>query len=199
MLGLRSRARRSSTATCCTTSHHSEDEFVEAPGHRGQVMLVFTLPSYPVRLQGDQGPLRAGQGHRPRERSWSKFQMVKRASTASGGMADTLEFIDLALPRERFAPALLEQLARAGADSIEPDGETARDPPLLRRAAHGAAQHLPRPRRAPTSSSGGARVRQRDHASSRSRTSSRATCSGGTSASPATAGSSSTTTTRSNT
>ncbi len=27
--------------------HHSRDAFVEAPGIRGQVMLVFTLPSYP--------------------------------------------------------------------------------------------------------------------------------------------------------
>ena len=45
--------------------HHSSDAFVEAPGIRGQVMLVFTLPSYPVRLQGDQGRVRARQGHRP--------------------------------------------------------------------------------------------------------------------------------------
>ena len=45
--------------------HHSEDTFVEAPGIRGKVMLVFTLPVVPVRLQGDQGRLRPRQGHRP--------------------------------------------------------------------------------------------------------------------------------------
>ena len=67
--GSASRARRSSTATCSSTCTTPRDAFVEAPGIRGQVMLVFTLPSYPVRLQGDPGRVRPRQGHRPRDRA----------------------------------------------------------------------------------------------------------------------------------
>ena len=44
---------------------HSSDDFVIAPGIRGLVMLVFTLPSYPVRVQGDQGRHLPAEGHRP--------------------------------------------------------------------------------------------------------------------------------------
>jgi isocitrate dehydrogenase kinase/phosphatase len=28
--------------------HHSADQFIVAPGIRGLVMMVFTLPSYPI-------------------------------------------------------------------------------------------------------------------------------------------------------
>ena len=41
-----SRGRRSSSASCSSTCTTPRDQFVEAPGIRGQVMLVFTLPSF---------------------------------------------------------------------------------------------------------------------------------------------------------
>ena len=44
---------------------HSTDDFVLAPGIHGLVMIVFTLPSYPVRVQGDPRHHRAVQEHRP--------------------------------------------------------------------------------------------------------------------------------------
>ena len=42
---------------------HSSDQFRIAPGIKGMVMLVFDLPSFPVRVQGDQGFLSAAEGH----------------------------------------------------------------------------------------------------------------------------------------
>ena len=87
---------------------HSEDAFVEAPGIRGQVMLVFMLPSFPYVFK----VIRDEFGHvkdTDRETVRAKFAMVKHVDRV-GRLADTLEFKDLALPRERFSPALLEQL-----------------------------------------------------------------------------------------
>jgi isocitrate dehydrogenase kinase/phosphatase len=88
--------------------HHSRDAFVEAPGIRGQVMLVFTLPSFPYVfkvIRDSFGPNKSTD----RETVRSKFEMVKHTDRV-GRLADTLEFVDLALPRERFSPELLEQL-----------------------------------------------------------------------------------------
>ena len=47
----------SSTATSCCTCATRRDQFRIAPGIKGMVMLVFDLPSLPLRVQGDQGLL----------------------------------------------------------------------------------------------------------------------------------------------
>ena len=159
---------------------HSQDQFVRRPGSEGQVMLVFTLPSYPYVFKVIKdvfGPSKDTD----RATVESKFAMVKHVDRV-GRMADTLEFIDLALPRE----PLLGRAARPARRARAVDGRgrrPARDPPLLRRAADGAAQHLPRPRHARRARSRGASTTATRSATSRSPTSSRATCSGGTSAS----------------
>ena len=88
--------------------HHSRDQFVEAPGIRGQVMLVFTLPSYPYVFKVIRDVFGPGKDT-DRATVRSKFTMVKHVDRV-GRLADTLEFIDLALPRERFSAELLEQL-----------------------------------------------------------------------------------------
>ena len=100
--------------------HHSEDAFVEAPGTRGQVMHVFHLPSYPYvfKLIKDRfGPSK----NTDRETVMSKFLMVKEADRV-GRMVDTLEFVDLALPRSRFSAELLAQLQELAPSTIEIDG-----------------------------------------------------------------------------
>ena len=99
---------------------HSRDEFVEAPGIRGQVMLVFTLPSYPYVFKVIRDEF-GGAKDTDRATVRSKFAMVKHVDRV-GRLADTLEFVDLALPRERFSPALLEQLHEL-APSMISDGE----------------------------------------------------------------------------
>ena len=101
--------------------HHSRDEFVEAPGIRGTVMLVFTLPVVPLRLQGDPRRFRARARRQTTRRVRSKFAMVKDIDRV-GRLADTLEFVDLALPRDRFSAELLERLHEL-APSMVSDGE----------------------------------------------------------------------------
>jgi isocitrate dehydrogenase kinase/phosphatase len=100
--------------------HHSRDEFVEAPGIRGQVMLVFTLPSYPYVFKVIRDAFGPGKDT-DRATVRSKFTMVKHVDRV-GRLADTLEFVDLALPRERFSAELLEQL-RELAPSMVSDGD----------------------------------------------------------------------------
>jgi isocitrate dehydrogenase kinase/phosphatase len=101
--------------------HHSRDSFVEAPGTRGLVMHVFTLPSYPYVLKvikDEFGPSKQTD----RETVKRKFLMVKQIDRV-GRMADTLEFTNLALPRARFAPELLAQLLELAPSTIETDGD----------------------------------------------------------------------------
>ncbi|HLX20106.1 MAG TPA: bifunctional isocitrate dehydrogenase kinase/phosphatase [Gaiellaceae bacterium] len=100
---------------------HSEDLFVEAPGTRGQVMHVFTLPSYPYvfKVIRDRfGPTKNTTHEAVRQ----KFQLVKEVDRV-GRMVDALEFADLALPRARFAPELFAQLKKLAPSAIERDGE----------------------------------------------------------------------------
>jgi isocitrate dehydrogenase kinase/phosphatase len=101
--------------------HHSEDMFVEAPGIRGKVMLVFTLPSYPYVFKVIKDVFGSGKDM-SRQQVREKFAMVKRVDRI-GRMADTLEFTELALPRARFSPELLDQLHLLAPSMIE-DGES---------------------------------------------------------------------------
>lgn len=99
---------------------HASDRFVEAPGVRGLVMVVFTLPSFPCvfKLMRDTfgAPKQSTQTEVRR-----RYQLVKHHDRA-GRMADTLEFSDVAFPLERFDPALLAELERSCASMIERDG-----------------------------------------------------------------------------
>ncbi len=100
---------------------HSDDKFVEAPGTRGQVMHVFTLPSYPYvfKVIRDRfGPTK----NTTRDEVMAKFQIVKEIDRV-GRMVDAFEFVDLALPRARFDPALLDQLAELTRSAVETDDE----------------------------------------------------------------------------
>jgi isocitrate dehydrogenase kinase/phosphatase len=80
-------------------------------------MHVFTLPSYPYvfKLIRDRfGPTK----DTTREEVMRKFQIVKEVDRV-GRMVDALEFVDLALPLARFAPALLAQLEELTPSTIE--------------------------------------------------------------------------------
>jgi isocitrate dehydrogenase kinase/phosphatase len=102
---------------------HSDDLFVEAPGARGQVMHVFTLPSYPYVfkvIRDSFGPTK----NTTREAVMRKFQIVKEIDRV-GRIVDALEFVDLALPLARFEPVLLSQLEELAPSAIEVQGEDA--------------------------------------------------------------------------
>src|SRR6185369_16105695 len=101
--------------------HHSQDTFVEAPGTPGLVMHVFNLPSYPYVLK----VIKDEFGHSKqtdRATVKRKFLMVKQIDRV-GRMADTLEFKNLALPRDRFAPELLAELLALASKSVWIDGD----------------------------------------------------------------------------
>lgn len=98
---------------------HSRDQFIIAPGIRGMVMTVFTLPSFPYvfKVIKDQKHIRKEMDTETVKR---KYQMVKQIDRV-GRMADSLEFSKVALPRYRFSPETLEELRNLCADSLEED------------------------------------------------------------------------------
>jgi isocitrate dehydrogenase kinase/phosphatase len=100
---------------------HSTDRFVVAPGIKGMVMLVFTLPSFPYVFKVIRDRF-APPKEIDRETVMQKYQMVKLHDRV-GRMADTLEYSRVALPRGRFDPQLLEELKNECASAVEFDGE----------------------------------------------------------------------------
>jgi isocitrate dehydrogenase kinase/phosphatase len=101
---------------------HSSDQFVAAPGIRGLVMLVFTLPSYPYVFKVIKDVISPPK-ETDRRQVKEKYLLVKHHDRV-GRMADTLEYKDVALPRERFSPQLIEDLRRVAASVIEEDGDS---------------------------------------------------------------------------
>lgn len=96
---------------------HSSDRFVIAPGIRGMVMMVFTLPSYPYVFKIIKDKF-APQKEFSRQQVEEKYQLVKRHDRV-GRMADMLEYSNVSLPLERFDPALLQELQDTCASSIK--------------------------------------------------------------------------------
>ncbi len=95
---------------------HSSDKLVIAPGIKGMVMSVFTLPSYHYVFKVIKDRF-APPKNIDRETVKKKYQMVKMHDRI-GRMADTLEFSHVALPVERFSAELLEELKQTIASSL---------------------------------------------------------------------------------
>ena len=100
---------------------HSSDDFVLAPGIRGLVMIVFTLPSYPYVFKVIRDRISPTKDV-TREVVKEKYMLVKRHDRI-GRMADTLEYANVAFPRARFTEALLEELRREAPSLLEEDGD----------------------------------------------------------------------------
>jgi isocitrate dehydrogenase kinase/phosphatase len=101
---------------------HSTDQFVTAPGIRGLVMIVFTLPSYPYVFKVIRDTISPTKSI-DRQTVKEKYMLVKRHDRI-GRMADTLEYKDVAFPRARFSPVLIEELERETPSLVEQDSET---------------------------------------------------------------------------
>jgi isocitrate dehydrogenase kinase/phosphatase len=100
---------------------HSSDQFTLAAGIRGLVMLVFTLPSFPFVFKVIKDVI-ARPKEVDREGVKRKYLMVKRHDRV-GRMADTLEYSDVAFPKERFSEELLAELRQfAPSLLLEEDG-----------------------------------------------------------------------------
>ena len=96
---------------------HSSDKFIVAPGIRGLVMLVFTLPSYPYVFKVIRDFFPAPK-ETTRELVKSKYQLVKQHDRV-GRMADTLEYSDVAFPLSRFDDALVREFEQHAPSMIE--------------------------------------------------------------------------------
>ena len=101
--------------------HHSEDKFSMAPGIRGLVMLVFTLPSYPYVFKLIKDVFGSAKTM-DRATVKKKFLLVKQVDRV-GRMADTLEFSNVLLPLKRFDDEVLAELQKLAPNGFEVDGE----------------------------------------------------------------------------
>ena len=101
---------------------HSSDKFRIAPGIKGMVMLVFDLPSFPYvfKVIKDFYP---PPKDTTRELIQSKYLLVKRHDRV-GRMADTLEYSDVAFPRQRFDDELVAELKHFCPSLLEEDGDS---------------------------------------------------------------------------
>jgi len=122
MLGLQKHAKTLFYRELHHHLSHSRDNFVTAPGIKGTVMLVFTLPSFPFvfKLIRDHfDPPKKMTRSQVRE----KYLLVKFHDRV-GRMADTLEYSNVALPMERIDPDLMRELQALAPSSIERDGDS---------------------------------------------------------------------------
>jgi isocitrate dehydrogenase kinase/phosphatase len=85
------------------------------------VMLVFTLPSFPYVFKVIRDRF-APPKEMDAETVKRKYLMVKYHDRV-GRLADTLEYSMVALPLDRFDPALLAELKAEAASNIEIDGD----------------------------------------------------------------------------
>ena len=98
---------------------HSSDRFVTAPGIKGLVMAVFTLPSFPYVFK----IIKDKRGKEmTREFIQAQYQLVKFHDRV-GRMADTWEYSDVPFPKARLDPALIAELKDVAASIVDDDGE----------------------------------------------------------------------------
>ena len=97
------------------------DQFIIAPGIKGMVMSVFTLPSYDFVFKIIKDRFTPPK-EMTREQVKDKYSLVKRWDRA-GRMADTQEFTNLAFARERFSDELMEELHKVAPSMIEEHGK----------------------------------------------------------------------------
>ena len=110
MLGLQKQAKTIFYRELQHHLRHSRDTFQVAPGVRGMVMLVFTMPSMPFvfKLIKDRfDPPKTVSRQQVKE----KYLLVKNHDRV-GRLADTLEYSNVAIPLARIEATLLEQLEK---------------------------------------------------------------------------------------
>lgn len=100
----------------------SDDRFVMAPGVRGMVMSVFTLPGFNTvfKIIKDRfSPAKTVD----RATVVEKYRLVKSVDRV-GRMADTQEFADFRFPRAKFEPECLAELLEVAPSTVAVEGDT---------------------------------------------------------------------------
>ncbi|GAB0879842.1 bifunctional isocitrate dehydrogenase kinase/phosphatase [Escherichia coli] len=92
------------------------EQFIEAPGIRGMVMLVFTLPGFDRVFKVIKDRF-APQKEMSAAHVRACYQLVKEHDRV-GRMADTQEFENFVLEKRHISPALMELLLQEAAEKI---------------------------------------------------------------------------------
>jgi isocitrate dehydrogenase kinase/phosphatase len=118
------RAKQGKTERYFALQRHlntSIDSFVHAPGERGLVMIVFTLPSHDLVFKVIRDHFGAPKTS-TREEVIERYQFVFRHDRA-GRLVDAQEFKRLRLPRSRFMPDLADELLTHASRSCRIEGD----------------------------------------------------------------------------
>jgi isocitrate dehydrogenase kinase/phosphatase len=99
----------------------SSERFAVAPGERGMVMLVFTLPGYDLVVKVIRDHFAEPKTVTRRD-VMNKYRLVFRHDRA-GRLVDAQEFEHLELQRQRFAPELLAELLRDAHETVSVDDD----------------------------------------------------------------------------
>ena len=121
ILGLQKQGKASFYRDFLHHLEHSSDHFEVAPGIRGLVMVVFSLPSFPYVFKAIKDSFPPPK-ETTRELVKEKYLLVKYHDRV-GRMADTLEYSNVAFPRNRFSDDLLAELKQVAPSLVEEDGD----------------------------------------------------------------------------
>ncbi|WP_445323816.1 bifunctional isocitrate dehydrogenase kinase/phosphatase [Pseudomonas sp. EL_65y_Pfl2_R95] len=101
---------------------NTDDQFIMAPGVRGMVMSVFTLPGFNTvfKVIKDRfSPTKTVV----RNTVIEKYRLVKSVDRV-GRMADTQEFADFRFPKSKFTTECLAELLEVAPSTVEVEGDT---------------------------------------------------------------------------
>lgn len=101
--------------------NYSDDQFIIAPGTKGMVMTVFTLPSYNIVFKVIKDKFDPPKKV-SRQTVIDKYTLVKEHDRV-GRMADTHEFTHFEIDLNRVSPSLLEELKKVASNSIKINDE----------------------------------------------------------------------------
>lgn len=104
-----------------TELDNSTEQFIAAPGTRGMVMMVFTLPSFPYVFKVIRDKFAESKPF-GRETVLARYQLVKNHDRV-GRMADTIEYSDVVFPIARFSEELILELKQSIGGSLIIDGD----------------------------------------------------------------------------
>ncbi|MFQ6593162.1 MULTISPECIES: bifunctional isocitrate dehydrogenase kinase/phosphatase [Pseudomonas] len=100
----------------------TDDRFIMAPGVRGMVMSVFTLPGFNTVFKIIKDRFSPSKNVN-RATVIEKYRLVKSVDRV-GRMADTQEFADFRFPLNKFEPDCLAELLEVAAGTVEVEGDT---------------------------------------------------------------------------
>ncbi|AZC16977.1 MULTISPECIES: bifunctional isocitrate dehydrogenase kinase/phosphatase [Pseudomonas] len=101
---------------------NTDDRFIMAPGVRGMVMSVFTLPGFNTVFKIIKDRFSPSKNV-DRATVIEKYRLVKSVDRV-GRMADTQEFADFRFPLSKFDPACLEELLEVAPSTVVVEGDT---------------------------------------------------------------------------